>query len=74
MLVIDRMSELFPNRVRGRALSVATISLWAACLLITFTCLLLVETIGQAGAFWLYGAISAFTKIGFGSTSAADGI
>ena len=57
------MSELFPNRVRGRAMSVATSSLWAACLLITFTFLSLVEAIGQAGAFWLFGVISAFTFV-----------
>lgn len=57
------MSELFPTRVRGRAMSVATISLWVACLAITFTFLSIVNVIGQAGAFWLYGMMSLVTFI-----------
>lgn len=57
------MSELFPTRVRGRAMSAATISLWVACLLITSTFLSLVQAIGASGAFWLYGAMSVLTTI-----------
>lgn len=58
------MSELFPTRVRGRAMSVATIALWVACLGISFTFLSLVNAIGPSGAFWLYGAMS-FITVGF---------
>jgi MFS family permease len=52
------VSELFPTRIRGRAMSIATVSLWLACILVTATFLSLVEAIGSTGAFWLYSATS----------------
>ncbi len=55
------MSELFPTRLRGRAMSVATVALWLASLLLTMTFLSLVTAIGPSGTFWLYAGISAFT-------------
>jgi sugar porter (SP) family MFS transporter len=48
------MSELFPTSVRGRAMSIATICLWSACTLVTFTFLTLVKTVGSYGAFLIY--------------------
>jgi len=53
------ISELFPNRIRGAAMSVAVFSLWVGCLLLTYTFPWLNETLGAHGAFWLYGAICA---------------
>src|ERR1017187_3094540 len=53
------MSEVFPTRVRGRAMSVATVCLWAACLLVTSTFLSLVNALTISGAFLLYAGISA---------------
>ncbi|HUH62696.1 MAG TPA: sugar porter family MFS transporter, partial [Terracidiphilus sp.] len=44
------MSELFPTRIRGRAMSIATISLWIACLILTFTFLSLARAITVTGA------------------------
>jgi MFS transporter, SP family, arabinose:H+ symporter len=55
------MSELFPTNVRGRGMSIATISLWMACFLITLTFLSLVSSIGASGAFWIYGTLCIFT-------------
>jgi sugar porter (SP) family MFS transporter len=55
------MSELFPTRIRGRAMAIATVSLWLACLLLTSTFLSLVSAIGASGTFWLYAGISFFT-------------
>jgi sugar porter (SP) family MFS transporter len=52
------ISELFPTRIRGRAMSIATLSLWLACILITFTFLSLVEATSSTGAFWVYAAMS----------------
>jgi sugar porter (SP) family MFS transporter len=52
------ISELFPTRIRGRAMSIATVCLWLACILITATFLSLVEAVGSTGAFWLYAAMS----------------
>jgi len=57
------MSELFPTRIRGRAMSIATISLWSACVLLTLTFLSLVKAIGAAGAFWIYGLMCVTTVV-----------
>ena len=51
------ISEIFPNRIRGAAMSVAVTSLWIACFLLTYTFPLLNARLGSAGTFWLYGAI-----------------
>ncbi len=51
------ISELFPNRVRGAAMSIAVLALWVACTVLTFTFPTLNRTLGAHGAFWLYGAI-----------------
>ncbi|MGH2508059.1 MAG: MFS transporter, partial [Ktedonobacteraceae bacterium] len=55
------ISEIFPTPVRGRAMSVATISLWSACLLITCSFLSLVQAISIQGAFGLYAVLCAGT-------------
>jgi MFS family permease len=51
------ISEIFPNRIRGVAMSVAVSSLWIACFLLTYTFPLLNARLGPAGTFWLYAAI-----------------
>jgi len=55
------IAELFPTRIRGRAMSIATVALWLACLLITFTFLSLVRTFTAAGAFALYALLCGVT-------------
>jgi MFS family permease len=52
------ISEIFPNRIRGAAVSVAVFALWGACTVLTFTFPLLNDLLGAHGTFWLYGAIS----------------
>jgi sugar porter (SP) family MFS transporter len=52
------MSEICPTRVRGRAMSVATVFLWCGTLLVTLTFLSLVNLFTAAGAFLLYAAVS----------------
>ncbi len=51
------ISEIFPNRIRGGAMSVAVTSLWIACFILTYTFPLLNAKLGSAGTFWLYAAI-----------------
>jgi MFS family permease len=51
------ISEIFPNRIRGAAMSVAVTSLWAACFILTYTFPILNQRIGAAGTFWLYAAV-----------------
>ncbi|MGC6229829.1 sugar porter family MFS transporter [Hafnia paralvei] len=53
------LSEIFPNRVRGMAMSVGTLALWIACFLLTYTFPLLNASLGAAGSFLLYGIICA---------------
>lgn len=57
------ISELFPTKVRGQAMSVATISLWSACLLITSTFLSLVKAVSIRGAFSLYAVLCLCTLV-----------
>ena len=51
------LSEIFPNRMRGTAMSIATFSLWAACFILTYTFPLLNQLLNASGTFWLYGCI-----------------
>lgn len=51
------LSEIFPNRVRGAAMALATFALWVACFILTYTFPLLNKSLGAAGTFWLYAAI-----------------
>ncbi|WP_186758247.1 sugar porter family MFS transporter [Echinicola salinicaeni] len=52
------LSEIFPNRVRGLAMSIATFSLWVASFVLTFTFPLLNSELGAYGTFWVYSGIS----------------
>ncbi|MGF7217259.1 sugar porter (SP) family MFS transporter [Spirosoma lacussanchae] len=51
------ISEIFPNRVRGLASSVAILALWGSYFVLVFTFPILAETLGTYGPFWLYAAI-----------------
>ncbi|MBZ5543635.1 MAG: sugar porter family MFS transporter [Acidobacteriia bacterium] len=51
------ISEIFPNRIRGAAMSVAVTSLWIACFILTYTFPLLNAGLGPAKTFWIYAAI-----------------
>jgi sugar porter (SP) family MFS transporter len=51
------ISEIFPNRIRGAAMSVAVMALWIACFILTYTFPLLNKKLGASGTFWLYAAI-----------------
>ena len=52
------LSEIFPNRIRGAAMSVSTFSLWSACFILTYTFPLLNKGVGPARTFWLYAGVS----------------
>ena len=51
------ISEIFPNRIRGAAMSVCVSSLWIACFVLTFTFPILNKQLGSAGTFWIYAGI-----------------
>lgn len=51
------LSEIFPNRIRGFAMSVGTFALWAACFVLTYSFPLLNKMLKASGTFWTYGFI-----------------
>ncbi|MFS4481554.1 sugar porter family MFS transporter [Hyunsoonleella sp. 2307UL5-6] len=51
------LSEIFPNKIRGVAMSIATFSLWIASFILTFTFPILNDALGASGTFWVYSAI-----------------
>lgn len=58
-------SEIFPMRIRGRAMSVATFSIWVSCYIVaqTFPVLNNSPHVGPAVTFWIYGLCSALAFI-----------
>ena len=51
------LSEIFPNRIRGAALAVATFSLWAGSFLLVYAFPFINRAFSTSGAFWIYGLI-----------------
>ena len=51
------ISEIFPNRIRGAAMSIAVTMLWIACFVLTYTFPVLNKKLGAAVTFWIYMVI-----------------
>jgi SP family arabinose:H+ symporter-like MFS transporter len=53
-------SEVFPNKVRGRAMSVAAFTVWVSCYIVAQTFPMLNDSpaIGPAKTFWVYAGVS----------------
>lgn len=51
------ISEIFPNKIRGLASSVAVLSLWASYFILVFTFPILASKLGTYGPFYLYSGI-----------------
>nr|WP_294895349.1 sugar porter family MFS transporter [uncultured Pedobacter sp.] len=51
------ISEIFPNKIRGLASSVALIALWGAYFILVFTFPVLAKYLGTFGPFYLYAVI-----------------
>jgi sugar porter (SP) family MFS transporter len=56
-IVWTLISEIYPNRVRGRAISVATAANWLAAFLVAQFFLSLVDAIGESTTFFLFAAL-----------------
>ena len=52
------LSEIYPLRIRGRAMSVGTLANWSANLIVALSFLTLTRAMGKAATFWLYGLVS----------------
>ena len=51
------LSEIFPNKVRGHAMSVATFALWLSCAILTISFPFLNRAFGTSGTFTVYAVI-----------------
>src|SRR6202167_497158 len=52
------ISEIYPVKIRGQAMSVATMANWGANFAVTISFLTLLSAIGNAGTFFLFAALS----------------
>jgi MFS family permease len=52
------LSEIYPLRIRGRAMSVGTVANWGANLIVALSFLTLTQVMGKSATFWLYGIVS----------------
>ena len=52
------LSEIYPLRIRGRAMSVGTVANWSANLIVALSFLTLTQVLGKPTTFWLYGIVS----------------
>lgn len=52
------ISEIFPIKMRGVAMSVATFALWVAVYIVTQLFPILLESAGAAPTFWIFGTMS----------------
>jgi len=57
------VAEIFPNHIRGRAMSVAIFFLWLSVYLVSQTFPMLLESIGSAYTFWIYMITSVMAFI-----------
>jgi sugar porter (SP) family MFS transporter len=53
------LSEIFPAKIRGKAMSLATLSLWIGTALVGQLTPVLLEELKPAGTFWLFAAMTA---------------
>ncbi len=51
------ISEIYPLRIRGTAMSVASIANWGSNFLVALTFPILLATLGGAGSFWLFAVL-----------------
>ncbi len=53
------LSEIFPTRTRGRAVGVATVTLWIACFAVSQSVPTMFERLGKPTTFWTYAVMCA---------------
>jgi sugar porter (SP) family MFS transporter len=52
------LSEIYPLRIRGRAMSVGTLANWSANLVVAASFLTLTQVLGKPATFWSYAVVS----------------
>ena len=57
------LAEIFPNRIRGFAMSICTFALWVGCCTLTFSFPSMNAALGSSGTFWIYSTICLCTFV-----------
>lgn len=57
------ISEIYPLKVRGLAMSIVTVANWGSNLIIALTFLTLIQLMGRTGTFWLYAVVGILALI-----------
>ena len=57
------VGEIFPTHIRGRAMGLATLSLWIANFFVGWLTPVLLDHIGPAGTFWLFALLCSPTLL-----------
>jgi MFS family permease len=56
-------AEIYPMRVRGACMGIATASNWVMNFIVAATFLTLQDAVGKPGAFWIYGGVAALGAV-----------
>ncbi len=56
-------AEIYPLSVRSKAAGLGTMANWTFNFIVSLTFLLLIEALGESGAFWFYGCVGILTLI-----------
>jgi SP family galactose:H+ symporter-like MFS transporter len=54
------ISEIYPTKIRGKAMSLATLTVWGANWVVAGTFLSLIHGVGFSATFWIYAVICLF--------------
>ena len=57
------MAEIFPIRMRGAAMGLATLILWFADFVVTLTFPVISDKLNASAAFWIYAAMCVFDLV-----------
>ena len=52
------IAEIYPLRIRGRAMSIATVANWTFNIIVALTFLTMADKLGRSSAFWLYALVA----------------
>ncbi len=57
------IAEIFPTRIRGRAMAIATVALWLADFAVSLTFPIIADKLHESFAFWLYAGMCLINMI-----------
>ncbi len=56
-------SEIFPTKLRGRAMAISIFLLWLACFVVSQTFPMMLEALGPSRTFWVYGGLGLLSML-----------